>query len=207
MRGVRTASITRIADLSGTFVFAVEGGLTGLRVGLDPIGVLVLAFLTALGGGLIRDILIGSLPPAAIKDWHYSLIVLLAAMAVWGLYASILAIPPELMIALDAAGLALAAIAGTEKALDHHIHPFVALFVGTVSGAGGGTLRDTLINEVPRVLHTDIYATAAAAAAGVIIVARKLAVPPRLAAIVAGIACFGLRMLAYRYGWHLPTNH
>jgi len=206
MLGLKSVSITRVADLSGTFVFAVEGGLTGLRVGLDPVGVLVLAFLTALGGGLIRDTLIGSLPPAAVKDWHYGATVLVAAAAVWGLHASILAIPADLMILLDAAGLSLAAIAGTEKALDHGIHPFVALFIGTVSGAGGGTLRDVVINEVPRVLRTDIYASAATAAACIIVVARKLGLPPRLAAIAAGTACFGLRILAYRYNWHLPTG-
>jgi len=206
MLGLKSLSITRVADLSGTFVFAVEGGLAGLQVGLDPVGVLVLAFLTALGGGLIRDVLIGSLPPAAVKDWHYSATVLIAAAAVWGLNASILAIPAELMIILDAAGLSLAAIAGTAKALDHGIHPFVALFIGTVSGAGGGTLRDVVINEVPRVLRTDIYASAATAAACIIVVGRKLGLPPRLGAIGAGAACFGLRILAYKYNWHLPTG-
>ncbi len=205
MRLMTTATITRTADLSGTFLFAVEGGLTGIGVGLDPVGILVLAFLTALGGGLLRDVLIGSLPPAAVKDWHYSATVLVAAILVWVLHASILAIPPGLMVALDAAGLALAAIAGTEKALDHGVHPLVCIFLGTVSGAGGGTLRDILINEVPRVLRTDIYATAAAAAALTIVAARRFSLSPRIAAIVAASLCFGLRMLAYRYGWHLPT--
>jgi uncharacterized membrane protein YeiH len=145
--------ITRVANLSGIFVFAVEGGLTGVLVGLDPAGVLALAFLTALGGGLLRNVLIGSLPPAAVKDWHYSLTVLIAAATVWVLSTTLLSVPAGLMVALDAVGLSLTAITGTEKALDHGLHPFVALFLGTVSGVGGGTMRDVLINQVPSSAH------------------------------------------------------
>ncbi|WP_293968938.1 TRIC cation channel family protein [Sphingomonas sp.] len=200
-----TNAVTRTADIAGTLVFAIEGGLTGLGVGLDPVGILALAFLTGLGGGLIRDVLIGSLPPAAIRDWHYAVTVVAAATIVWLVHPALLSLPPGLMVALDAAGLAFAAIAGTEKALEHGIHPFVCVFLGTVSGAGGGTLRDVVINQVPRVLRTDIYGSAAACAAIIIVIGRALGWPARATAILAGLACFGLRLLAYRHGWHLPT--
>ncbi len=112
--------------------------------------------------------------------------------------------PHALVVALDAGGLSLAAIAGTEKSLDRGMHPLVATFLGTVSGVGGGTIRDVLINQVPRVLHTDVYATAACAAAIVVVAGRLLRLPPRATAIVAGLLCFGLRMAAYTWHWELP---
>jgi uncharacterized membrane protein YeiH len=138
------------ADLAGTLVFAIEGGLTGLGFGLDPVGVLVVCFLTALGGGLIRDVVMGALPPAAVANPRYSLIVLAAAAGVWLFHATLLHLPPGLLVTLDAAGLALFAVAGTDKALDRGISPVVAVFLGTVSGVGGGTMRDVVINQVPR---------------------------------------------------------
>lgn len=199
-----TARIVRMADLSGTFIFALEGGLTGIAVGLDPVGVLVVAFLTALGGGLIRDLLIGAVPPAAVASWHYAAIVIAAAVAVWTFHAALLGVPSWLIVALDAAGLALFAIAGTEKTLDRGIHPLVAVFLGTVSGVGGGTLRDIVINRVPGVLRTDVYASAACLAAVIVVTGRLTGLPPRATALVAGLACFGLRLLAWHYQWALP---
>lgn len=199
-----TAGVVRVADLAGTFLFALEGGLAGVAAGLDPVGVLVLAFLTALGGGLIRDVLIGALPPSAVSDWYYAVLVLVASVLVWGFHAALLVMPPMVLIALDAAGLALFAVAGTDKSLDRGIHPLVAIFLGTVSGVGGGALRDIVINEVPRVLRTDIYASAACLAAVIVVLGRLANLSPRLVAIIAGLACFGLRMAAVSQGWALP---
>jgi len=199
------SGVVRIADLVGTLLFALEGGLVGVAAGLDPVGVLLLAFLTALGGGLIRDVLIGALPPAAVADWHYAVIVIGAAALVWGFHATLLVVPPLVVTALDAAGLALFAVAGTDKSLDRGIHPLVAIFLGTVSGVGGGAMRDLVINEVPRVLRTDIYASAACLAALIVVLGRLAKLPPRLVAIMAGLACFGLRMTAATQGWALPN--
>lgn len=197
--------VVRIADLGGTFLFAVEGALTGLAVGLDPVGVLVLAFVTALGGGIVRDLLIGAVPPAAVAGRTYASLVLAAAILTWGFHVAIAAIPPALIATLDAAGLALFAVAGTEKALERGIDAVVAVFLGTVGAVGGGLMRDVIINQVPGVLRIDIYATAAMLAALLVVLGRRLGWPVRLAALVAGLACFALRMLAYAYGWHLPT--
>lgn len=199
------ARIVRVADLAGTFLFALEGGLTGIAVGFDPVGVLVLAFLTALGGGVVRDVLIGALPPAAVSEWRYTAIVLTAALAVWVFHVEILAVPPALMISLDAAGLALFAVAGTDKSLVRGIHPLVAIFLGTVSGVCGGTLRDIIINQMPRVLRTDIYASAACIAAIIVVLGRTMRWPARATAIFAGLVCFALRLTAWRYQWELPN--
>ena len=199
-----TARITRTADLAATLLFALEGGLVAIAAGLDPVGVLVVCFVSALGGGLIRDILTGALPPAAISGWQYAVLVIVAAVTVWTLNSLLLQVPQPLVVALDAAGLALAAIAGTEKSLDRGIHPLVAVFLGTVSGVGGGTIRDVLINRVPRVLNSDVYASAACAAAIVVVAGRLLKLPPRAVAALAGLTCFGLRMAAYAWHWELP---
>lgn len=199
-----TARITRIADIAATLLFALEGGLVAIGVGLDPVGVLVICFVSALGGGLIRDVLTGALPPAAVSDWRYAAIVIVAACAVWTLNGVLLRVPQPLVVALDAAGLAMAAIAGTEKSLDRGMHWLVAIFLGTVSGVGGGTIRDIIINHVPRVLHTDVYASAACLAAVIVVAGRLGGLPARGTAIAAGLACFALRLAAYAGHWELP---
>jgi len=201
--GVR---IVRAADLAGTLVFAVEGALAAMAAGLDPVGILVLAFLTALGGGMIRDTLIGARPVAAVGDWRYAVIVLAAAAVTWLLRPTVEAVPAWLLTGLDAAGLGLFAVAGTQKSLDHGIHPLVAIFLGTVGGVGGGALRDVVLNEIPHVLHADIYATAAMLAAAIVVGGRALGLPPRATALAAGLACFALRLAAVAGHWQLPAR-
>jgi len=196
------SAIVRVADLAGTFVFAVEGAFTGIEAGFNPIGVLALAFVTAVGGGIVRDLLIGGSRPAAISDGRYALIVLGAALAAW-MYYPIAGEPPYwLMVVLDAAGLGLFAVAGTQKALDHGVHAVPAIFLGTVSGVGGGAIRDLLVNEVPRLLHTEIYASAALLA--VIVASTRTKNHARLMAVVAGSSCFALRVAAVAFSWQLP---
>ena len=196
--------IVRVADLAGTFVFAVEGAFAGIRAGFDPVGVLTLAFLTAVGGGMVREVLIGAARPAAIADWHYPAIVLGASSAAWIGYSLLGATQGWLMIALDAAGLALFAVAGTQKALDHAVHPLPAIFLGTVGAVGGGAMRDVLLGDVPRILHVDIYASAAFLAAAMVALTHATHRDPRLGAILAASACFVLRIAAVAFNWQLP---
>ncbi len=197
--------VVRTADIGATFVFAAEGALAGVAAGLDPVGLLVVAFLTGLGGGLLRDLLIAHGRPAAVADWHYSLVVIAAALAAWLFHASLGQQMLPVVVALDAAGLALAAVAGTQKALEHQVHPVPAIFLGTLSGVGGGAMRDLVLNEVPRVLRTDIYAVAAMLGALIVVSGRAARLDPRLVAVAGGCACFALRMAAVHYGWNLPT--
>jgi uncharacterized membrane protein YeiH len=196
--------VVQIADLSGTFVFAIQGALAALLAKLDPVGVVVLAFLVALGGGIIRDLLIGARPVAAIGDWKYMAIVLIASSTTWLLYPLVNAIPHYHLMILDAAGLALFVVAGTQKSLDYSIHPFVAIFLGTLSGVGGGAMRDVVLNEVPRILWTDIYATAGAAGAAVVVIGHALDFPRRTMAILGGLVCFAIRVAAVTWHWQLP---
>jgi uncharacterized membrane protein YeiH len=191
-------------DLAGTFLFAVEGAVTAADAGLDVFGILVLSFSTALIGGVTRDLLIGAVPPQAIKDWRYPTIAFAAGAATFLFHHYVVAIPRPVFIALDAAALSLFAIAGAEKALDFGINPFVATLMGTLTGVGGGTLRDILLARVPIILRADVYATAAFAGAAAMIVARKLGLPPAMSAILGASVCFGLRIVAVWRHWALP---
>lgn len=204
------ARVVTATDLLGTFVFALEGGLAGVAGHLDPVGVLVLAFATALGGGMMRDVLLGAVPPAAVRDWRYSIIVLAAAALAWALPPGLLAMadsapaPARLLVLLDAIGLSLFAVAGTEKALDREVHPLPAIFLGALGGVGGGTIRDVLLMRVPHVLDSDIYATAAMLGAAVVVVARRCRLPSAPAALAGAAACLALRLLAVSQHWQLP---
>ena len=138
-----------VVDLIGTFVFAVEGALAGIDAGLDVFGLLVLSFVTALGGGTIRDLLIGAIPPNSIRDWRYGATAFAGGGAVFFFHPLFQRVPTHLMITLDAAGLALFAVAGVGKALEYGITPLLAIMMGAVTGAGGGTVRDVLLAQVP----------------------------------------------------------
>jgi uncharacterized membrane protein YeiH len=191
-------------DLAGIFLFAIEGAGAAIRGGLDLFGVLVLAFVTALVGGVIRDLLIGAIPPQAIRDWRYAATAFIAGGGTFLLYHLVQQIPPAALIALDAAGLALFAMAGAEKALDYGINPFIAVLMGTTTGVGGGTVRDILLAQIPSVLRTDIYATAAFIGAAVMVGARRTALAPSFCAFLGGMVCFLIRVVSVWQHWNLP---
>jgi uncharacterized membrane protein YeiH len=201
---LKSVDIIFALDVAGTFLFAVEGAVTAAEAGLDVFGILVLSFSTALIGGVVRDLLIGAVPPQAIKDWRYPAIAFAAGAATFFFHRYVVAIPRPVFITLDAAALSLFAIAGAEKALDFGINPFVAALMGTLTGVGGGTLRDILLARVPIILRADVYATAAFAGAAAMIAARKLGAPPIVSALLGGLVCFGVRLIAVWRHWALP---
>jgi uncharacterized membrane protein YeiH len=153
-RGPAVHPLVRGADLAGTFVFALQGALAAIAGRLDLLGEMVLAFATALGGGVIRDVLMGDLPPSALRGWSYPCTAFLAGALVFAL-EPYLQVPRGLLVTLDAGGLALFAVAGTEKALDARIHPLSAILLGTITLVGGGTLRHVLLTQVPAILRVD----------------------------------------------------
>jgi uncharacterized membrane protein YeiH len=193
-----------IVDLIGTFVFAVEGGMTAIRADLDLLGLLVLSFATALGGGVIRDVLIGAVPPNSIRDWRYGATALTGGAAVFFFYQYVQRIPVGLMTTLDAAGLALFAMAGAGKALEFEMHPLLAVVMGAITAVGGGTVRDVLLAKVPGVLNSDVYASAALAGAIVMVLALRVRLARGLAMSAGGVVCFTLRMVAVTLHWNLP---
>jgi uncharacterized membrane protein YeiH len=191
-------------DIAGTFVFAVEGATAAMRGNLDLLGLMVLAFATALGGGIIRDVLIGDAPPASLRDWRYAAVAFAGGAVVFFLHQFVQSIPGNVILVLDAAGLSLFAIAGTQKALVFGMHPFVAILLGTITGVGGGTVRDVLLAQVPSVLRADVYATAAMAGSAVMIAGCKAGTPREWAAAVGGTVCFLLRVISVWQHWNLP---
>jgi uncharacterized membrane protein YeiH len=201
---LKSVDIIFALDVAGTFLFAVEGAVVAAEAGLDVFGVFVLSFSTALVGGVARDLLIGSVPPQAIKDWRYPAIAFAAGAATFFFHRYVVAIPRPVFITLDAAALSLFAVAGAEKALDFRINPFVAALMGTLTGVGGGTLRDIFLARVPIILRADVYATAAFAGAVVMVAARKLGASPLVSALLGGLVCFGVRLVAVWRHWALP---
>ncbi len=190
-------------DLGGTFVFALSGGMAAVKHRLDLFGVLVLAFAAGNSGGIARDVMIGAVPPAAIKDWRYIAVSMLAGLITFYWYRIINRLSSPVLV-FDAAGLALFAVAGAGKALAFHAGPVAATLLGMLTGIGGGIVRDVLVREIPTVLRTELYAVAALIGAAVVVLGRMLHAPAAAAAIAGAVLCFGLRFIAMRRRWQLP---
>ncbi len=202
--GLRMDTFHVVLDLSGTFVFALSGGVAGVKHRLDVFGVLVVSFAAASAGGIARDVMIGATPVVALSDWRYVAVSLLAGLLTFYCYRFINRLSRSVLI-FDAAGLALFAVTGATKALAYHLGPVGAALLGMLTGIGGGIMRDILITEVPVVLRADLYALAALAGATVVVVGQVLHVSSAAAMTVGALLCFGIRFMAIRYGWRLPV--
>lgn len=190
-------------DLLGTFVFALSGAAAGVKGKLDLFGLMVLAFATGNAGGIARDLLIGAVPPAAISDWRYLGVCILAALVTFWWYPNI-DVQRRPVLLFDGAGLALFAVTGTQKALTAGLNPVMAAIMGMLTGIGGGMLRDVLVNETPTVLRADLYAVAALAAGSVVVTGHVLHYQSFPFMIAGALLCFVLRVMAIFRGWHLP---
>jgi uncharacterized membrane protein YeiH len=197
-------TLLTVFDLAGTFVFALSGATKAVEHKLDLFGVLVLCFAAGNSGGIARDIMIGAVPPAAINDWAYLAVSVLAGVITFLWYPLINKLSSPVLL-FDAAGLGLFVAAGTGKALAFHVGPVAAILFGTLTGIGGGMVRDLLVREIPVVLRTDIYALAALIGATVIVGARALDLPSYAASLLGAVLCFGIRLGAMHYGWRLPA--
>lgn len=198
------SSLFLALDLAGTFAFALNGALTAIRVArLDIVGVVTLGMLTALGGGILRDVLIGSVPPATFSDWRYLAVAGLGSLIAFGFAHRLdrLFWPIEVM---DAAGLSLFAVSGATKALELGLGPAQAVILGAVSAVGGGTIRDVMIGRVPAVLSNDLYAIPALVAALVVVGSDEAGLYDLPVAVVAAGLCFGIRLLGLRFHWNAP---
>jgi len=149
-------------------------------------------------------VLIGAVPPAAIANWTYVGVSILAGFIVF-FWDPVVTRLDHAVQWFDAVGLAFFAVAGAEKALVHGLNPLMAALLGMLTGIGGGMLRDVLVREIPVVLRADLYALAALAGAAVVVTAHPLHVSPLISTLVGGLLCFALRYGAIRHGWHLPT--
>ena len=200
---VVVSTLLRSFDLGGTFVFALSGATAGVKHRLDLFGVLVVSFAAGNSGGIARDVLIGAVPPAAIRDWRYVGVSILAGLITFYWFRIIDRLSSPVLL-FDAAGLALFAVAGASKALAFHAGPVAATLLGMLTGIGGGMVRDVLLREIPSVLRTELYAVAALIGASVVVAGEMLRLPSSASSIAGAILCFGLRFMAMRYRWQLP---
>jgi uncharacterized membrane protein YeiH len=190
-------------NLVGTFVFGLSGGLAAVRARLDLFGVLVLAGVVGLAGGITRDVLIGT-PPATFRDWRY-----LAAVGAAGLVC-FLAMPVleriwRGVLIFDAIGLAVFCVTGASKALEFKVGPVQAVLLGAITGIGGGLLRDVLLREIPTVLRHELYAIPALLGAAVVVAADRAGDHSALWPALGAAICFGTRALGLRFGVNVPT--
>jgi uncharacterized membrane protein YeiH len=182
MAGRHTPKIQPFNAMPRQYVFALSGALAGARRQLDLFGVLVLSFAAGNSGGIMRDLLIGAVPPGAVGDWRYLGVSFLAGIVTFYCSPLIVRMSNPILI-FDAAGLALFAVTGASKALAHGLNPVMATVLWMVTGIGG----DVLLAEIPTVLRADLYAVAALAAAAIVVIGHLL------------------RVMAIRRGWRLPV--
>ena len=193
-----------LLDLLGTFVFALSGAIAGVNRRLDLFGVLVLSFVAGNFGGITRDLMIGAVPPAAIGDWRYLSVSLVAGAVTFYWFPAIDRLRSPVLV-FDGAGLALFAVSGTQKALAFGLNPVMSALLGMLTGIGGGMVRDVLVAEIPTVLRADLYAVAALAGAVLVVIGNLLHLSSAAAMIAGAALCFGLRVMAIQRGWHLPV--
>lgn len=191
-------------DLAGTFIFALSGGLAAARIRLDPFGFAVIAMVTGLGGGTLRNLLLDLHPVAWIADPFYLLVCLLAAVFTF-VWAHLLESRLLWLRIADALGLGLFAVAGSQIALVAGTHGGIAIMMGVTTAIVGGMIRDILCNEVPLVLQKEIYALAALLGSALYVGLDALGAGTWLAAGIAFTACTGLRLAAIRWNLSLPS--
>ena len=190
-------------DCGGTLAFALSGGLLAVRKRFDLFGVLFLSFVAAVTGGMMRDVLIGDLPPAAITQVHYSLIAISGGAITFYGYRGVASRQPQILL-FDAIGLGLFAVLGAQKAIAHGVHPWMAALLGMLSGIGGGMARDLLAGDVPFVLRSELYAIAAFGGAAIVSAGSVVGVAPACSMLLGAVACIFLRLMAIHRGWRAP---
>lgn len=192
-------------DLAGTFAFAISGAVAARDRGLDWFGVIAIAFTVACGGGVLRDLCIGAVPPAGLTDWRYLAVAVAAALTTIGANGLVLRLAHPVTL-FDSLGLGLFAVTGAQKAMIFGHNAEVAVLLGMVTAVGGGVLRDLLLNRVPIILRREIYASAALVGAIIEVAGERLGWMSSGRTWVALTACFAVRYLSLRYKWNLPRS-
>ncbi len=196
--------MSEILDLAGIFVFALSGALMGVRKRLDVVGMGVLAGMTALGGGVVRDLIL-NVRPIAFQSLGYVLVPVVATVIVFFWQPHVARVMPAILV-LDAAGLGLFCAVGTEKALEYGLNPLHAALLGVVTAVGGGMLRDVLAGEIPTLLYDrQLYAVPAMlGSAGMAGLYAGLGLHGWPATLAAAVLAFVLRIAAMRRNWRAP---
>ncbi|MDD7933303.1 trimeric intracellular cation channel family protein [Actinomycetospora straminea] len=194
-----------VLDLAGTFAFALNGALTAVRVArLDIVGVVTLGMITALGGGILRDVLLGALPPATFSDWRYLLVATAGGLLAFALSRQLERVSLSITV-FDALGLGLFAVTGATRALDLGAGAGQAVLLGGITAVGGGTLRDVLVRRIPSVLSSELYAVPALLGALVVVVADRLGSTAITWSLAGAALAFTVRMLGVGFRLNAPS--
>ena len=192
-------------DLIGLFAFGISGALMAIRRDYDVVGIAILAVITALGGGILRDLVLGDTPPPAFTEWEYLVVALAAAAVACVAHPELERLTPTLLV-FDAAGLGLFGVAGTVKALDYGLAPVAATILGVTTAIGGGLLRDVIARETPALVRpgSELYAIPAVAGALAVAITWELNVYEPVLGFVIAAGVFGVRLLALHRHWQGP---
>lgn len=201
-----TDAIEAVFNLIGIFAFALSGALMAVRKRMDIVGMVVLATITALGGGMIRDVLIGDVPPAAFRNVWWLILPLIASVLTFFLHPVVSRLHRAVQV-FDAIGLGVFCASATAKAAGYGVSPLAAVLLGTVTGVGGGILRDVLAGEIPSVLRRDtkLYAVPAVAGSIIVAVAHGADQDGLWVQAVAALFVCAFRLAALWRGWGAPA--
>ena len=198
-------SLLYLLDLIGTAAFAASGAWLGVRRHMDLFGVLVLGLVTAVGGGTLRDLLLGDIPPFSLQDETYLYVAILAALFVF-INRERFKLFEKPLLYLDAVGLGTFVVIGTTKALDFELGFLGAVLMGLMTATAGGLVRDVLANEVPLILRREIYASACLAGGVLLVILEQADIARPISAILAAVTVIAVRLLAIHYNWSLPKS-
>jgi uncharacterized membrane protein YeiH len=190
-------------NLAGTFVFGLSGGLAAVRARFDIFGVIVLAGVVGLAGGITRDLLIG-VPPATFRDWRYLAVVAAAGLVSFFAAPALERINRSVLV-FDAIGLSVFCVTGATKAVAAGLGPVQAALLGAITGIGGGMLRDVLLGDTPTVLRRELYAIPALLGAAVAVTAEKAGSTSVVFPLIGMALCFAIRMVGLQRGIDAPT--
>lgn len=190
-------------DLIGTFVFALSGGVRAVENRMDPFGVVFLSFVAAVTGGIMRDVLIGALPPVAMQSEAYVILAIIAGTTCFYAYEQIIKLARPVAV-FDAIGLGLFCVVGASKALESGLSPIMAALLGMLSAIGGGMAADILTARQPMVLQKEIYALAALAGASAYTLGTQFGLADFYLAPLSALLATSLRLIAMNKDWHLP---
>jgi uncharacterized membrane protein YeiH len=195
--------IFTIIDIVGTAAFSISGVFAGMKKKLDLFGIFIVAFITAIGGGTIRDILIGDFPVSWMRTGNYSLVILVSAAVALLFYKVINNYEKTLML-FDSIGLGFFTVLGIKKAMAFGFSPGLCIALGTITACFGGLIRDIILNEIPHILQKEIYATACIIGGAVFLLLNRTSLSPEITDVIVILLIVMIRLVAIRKNWSLP---
>ncbi len=196
----------KLIDIAGIAAFSISGVFAAMEKKLDIFGVFIIAFITALGGGTLRDLLIGNVPVSWMFDLNYGIFVLLSTVAAI-LFTNVIHNYHKILLVFDSLGLGFFTILGIQKGINLELHPAICISLGTITACFGGVLRDISLNNIPLIFQKEIYATACIFGGIVYFTLLKSGVPEISLELICISAIVILRLIAVQYNWRLPAIH